>query len=103
MKVIFNVDNISLMTEYIMEKILNRENIILFVNNKTNYLECMDMENFKFDDEESVILRIDEGFDWFDFRDCGSCINLRKEDEQLCNDCTYDSIWEHLFLNCKTK
>lgn len=103
MKVIFNVDNISLMTEYIMEKVLNRENIILFVNNKTNYLECMDMENFKFDDEESVILRIDECFDWFDFRDCGSCINLRKEDEQLCNDCTYDSIWEHLFLNCKTK
>ena len=86
-----------------MEKVLNRENIILFVNNKTNYLECMDMENFKFDDEESVILRIDECFDWFDFRDCGSCINLRKEDEQLCNDCTYDSIWEHLFLNCKTK
>lgn len=103
MKVIFNVDNISLMTEHVMEKMLNMENIILFVNNKTNCLECVDIKDFKSDSDQSVILRIDDDFDWFDFRDCGPCINLRKEDEQLCNDCTYDSIWEHLFLNCKTK
>ena len=99
----YNVNNISVMTEYVLNKIFNMEEVILFVNNKTNFLGCTNLENWKLNENKFIILLIDNDFDWFDFLECESCINLEKQSEEICNECIYDAIWEHLFFNYKTK